>query len=250
MKAFLGAASLSLALLLAGCGGESGDNAASNGTAAANNAPLPQVEAPNGDWTQVVTKTADGGYVMGNPNAPVKLIEYASLTCPACKLFSDTASAELRDEYVKSGQVSWEFRNFVLNPIDLAAAMLVRCQPEGAFFGLVEQLYANQESWAGRFNEVPEAEMQRIQTLPREQQVAALAKAGQLDQFFRQRGMPENRINQCLSDPAHLQATVALNDVGQKNNVQGTPTFFINGEQVEGASQWDALEPKLREAIG
>ena len=248
MKAFFGAASVSMALLLAGCGDGDANNASTT-AAPENNAPLPQVEAPNGDWTQVVTQTADGGFLMGNPNAPAKLVEYASLTCPHCKTFSDQATDELRNEYVKSGQVSWEFRNFVFNPIDLAATMLARCQGPSAFFGLVEQLFANQQSWGSAFNEIPEAEMQRIQTLPREQQVAALAKAGGLDQFFRQRGMPESRINSCLADPQNLQATVALNEVAQRNQVEGTPTFFINGEKVENVADWAGLEPKLREAI-
>jgi protein-disulfide isomerase len=87
MKAFTGTAAL--ALLLAGCGGDSGGNSQ---TAAANNAaPVETVAAPNGgDWTQTVAQSPEGGMLMGNPAAPVKVIEYASYTCPACASFSAT----------------------------------------------------------------------------------------------------------------------------------------------------------------
>lgn len=249
MKAYLSGGTLALALLLAGCGDDAADTTA-NGAAPAAQEPLPQVEAPNGDWTQVVTQTPQGGFLMGNPNAPVKLVEYASLTCPACANFSVTATEELQNEYVKSGQVSWEFRNFVLNPIDLGVSMLVRCQGEGPFFRSVEQLYATQQEWLGRFSELPQAEMERIQSLPREQVVPAMVKAGGVDQFFRQRGMPEAQVNSCLADQQAVERIVQSNETAVKEDgVQGTPTFLINGEKVD-ASQWPELEPLLRQKIG
>mgnify|MGYP006198293023 CR=1 FL=1 len=159
MKALISSGALSLALLLGGCGDDGATNAAAVGNDAA---PLEQIAAPNGDWTEVVTQTEAGGYLMGNPDAPVKLVEYASLTCPACANFSTTATEKLRNEYVKSGQVSWEFRNFVLNPIDLGVSMLVRCQGAAPFFRSIEQLYATQEEWLGRFSAIPEAQMQQL----------------------------------------------------------------------------------------
>ena len=249
MKALISGGSLALALLLAGCG-EGGDAGNGTATSTANNQPLKQVEAPNGDWTQTVATTAEGGFVMGNPNAPVKLVEYASLTCPHCATFSGQATERLKNEYVKSGQVSYEFRNFVLNPIDLAATMLVRCQGTAPFFRLTEQLFEQQQQWTAGFSDIPPAEQQRVQGLPREQQVAAMAKAGGLDQFFRQRGMPEQRINACLGDQQELQAIVQRNEAAiNQYKVEVTPTFFINGEKLDGGT-WADVEPQLREAIG
>lgn len=254
MKALIGGTTLTLALLLAGCGDNGGENATATNTAAtatANSAPLTQVEAPNGDWTQVVTETGDGGFMMGNPNAPVKLIEYASLTCPHCAAFSEAGGEELKNEFVKSGQVSFEFRNFVMNPIDLAATMLVRCQGTGAFFKSTEQLFATQQQWATAASQISETEQQRIQSLPREQQVAAIAKAAGIDTFFRQRGMPEARINACLADQQAVQKIVQMNETAvNRDQVQGTPTFLINGEKVENVTTWEGLEPRLREEIG
>jgi protein-disulfide isomerase len=252
MKALIGSATLTLALLLAGCekGGDS-NSSAGNGTAAVSTAPLAQVEAPNGDWTQIVTQTQDGGFLMGNPNAPVKLVEYASLTCPHCATFSQEGSEKLKSQYVKSGQVSFEFRNFVLNPIDLAATMLVRCQGPGPFFKSVEQLFATQQQWTAGASGMSPEEQQRIAALPRDQQAGAFAKAAGIDTFFRQRGMPEARVNSCLADQQSVQKLVQINETAvQRDKVEGTPTFLINGEKVENVTTWQALEPKLREEIG
>src|SRR5687767_11435749 len=66
----------------------------------------------NGDWSTMVTKTPEGGFVMGNPNAKVKLVEYGSLTCDHCAAFEEQGGKALVDDYVKKGLVSWEFRNF------------------------------------------------------------------------------------------------------------------------------------------
>ena len=251
MKALIGGGTLALALLLAGCGdNEGGDAAAGNAGSTAGTAALPQVQAPNGDWTQVVTQTQEGGFLMGNPNAPVKLVEYASLTCPHCAAFSQAGSEPLKNQYVKSGQVSFELRNFVMNSTDLAATMLVRCQGTGPYFKSVEQLFATQQQWTAGSMQVPPGEQQRIAALPREQQVAALAKAGGVDTFFRQRGMPEAKVNSCLNDQQAIQNLVQMNETAvQRDKVTGTPTFLINGEKVE-AGTWAELEPMLRKEIG
>ena len=95
----LGAAAL--ALFMAGCGDKGGDSSGNN------SAPLTQIPAPNGgDWTETVAATPEGGFRMGNPEAPVKLVEYASITCPHCAEFAEQGTSALRDQYVKSGRVS------------------------------------------------------------------------------------------------------------------------------------------------
>ncbi|HEV2867353.1 MAG TPA: thioredoxin domain-containing protein [Allosphingosinicella sp.] len=245
MKAGFSAAALAVALILAGCG----DDAGNLGAAAANsNAPLPQIPAPNnGDWTQVVSRTATGATVMGNPQAPVKLVEYGSLTCPACRAFSQQGTERLRDTYVRSGQVSWEFRHLVIHGApDVALAMLTDCQPPAAFFRTIEQIYTQQSEIVDRLDQ---NEQQQIQALPPEQQLAPLARAMELDSFFARRGMPESRQTQCLGN---IQAAQRLADnanrAANEEGVQGTPTFFINGEKLD-VSDWAGVEGRLRAAI-
>jgi protein-disulfide isomerase len=245
MKKMTGASLIAVALMLTSCGGGDGNNAA---TANLNSA-LPQIPAPNnGDWSQVVTQTAEGGFRMGNPDAPVKLVEYASATCPHCRAFSEEATERLRDTYVKSGQVSFEYRNFVLNALDAAASLVARCQGPQAFFRINEQLFANQEQWTGALSE---EEQTRITQLPEGQQVPALFRAADLDQFFRQRGVPEARINQCLANQQELQRLADMRQTASdRYQIPGTPGFLINDELVRDVTTWGQLEPVLRERIG
>ena len=238
-KVFYGAA---LALVLAGCNGQS-DNGSANSSA-----PLAAIPAPNGgDWTQIVEQTADG-FRMGNPNAPVKLVEYASPTCSHCAEFSEQGAGPLTNNYVKTGRVSWEIRPYMLFPSDPGIAMLLRCHGAAPFFQLTEQLYADQPNWAGKLQQLPPEMLQQLETMPPAQRAAALVRATGLDEFFRLRGMPEGRISQCLADTSQLTALAELRTRATGEGVTGTPTFFINGNKVEEVGDWKGLEPRLRQA--
>ena len=245
MKSMLTAGAAALALLLAGCG-DGGGNAQS---AAADNTPLKQIAAPNGDWTQTVVKTPEGGFRMGNPDAPVKLVEYGSLSCPHCAEFEEQGGPALRDTYVKSGQVSWEFRTYLLFGPDAGISALLHCQGEGAFFPMVGQLYADQSNWAGRLQSRPAEQIQQIQNLPAREAAPAMLRATGVDEFFRQRGMPASRIQSCLADPAVLDQLAAITKRGNDEGINGTPSFLINGKVVPRAASWAALEPELRAAL-
>src|SRR3546814_11296312 len=87
---------------------------------------------------------------MGNPAAPVKLIEYLSYTCPHCAAFSAESAAVLRGRMVKSGKVSLELRNAVRDKLDLAAAALARCAGTQGFFAASDALFARQPDWSPR----------------------------------------------------------------------------------------------------
>lgn len=246
MKATLRVGMAAFALMAAAC-----DKKDEGAAPAGGGTTTPVAAAPAGQaWTDQVVATPQGGFLMGNPNAPVKLVEYASLTCPHCRDFTAAASDPLKQKYVGAGQVSWEFRNFVLNPLDVAATLLARCQGPGPFFKLTEQVYADQDAWVRKFNAAGEPELQRISALPEDRQFVALAQAAGLDQFFRARGLPEAKINACLTDKAGLQRIVALRELGANSDkVTGTPSFLINGELQDGVYDWATLEPKLREAL-
>ncbi|HEV2818401.1 MAG TPA: thioredoxin domain-containing protein [Allosphingosinicella sp.] len=252
MKQALSIGAAALALALAGCGGDGDGNSTNLSSATGtSSAPLPQIAAPNnGDWTETVTMTERGGFLMGNPNAPVKLIEYASITCSHCAEFSEQGGAILRDRYVRSGQVSWEYRPYMIFPTDPGIFMLLRCLGPGAFFRVSEQLYADQRTWAGRLQTMPREQAQQLDSMTPQQQAATLLRVTQLDQFFRQRGLPEARMNSCLADSNNLQQ---LGEITRRataeDGVGGTPTFIINGEKTD-ADRWSRLEPLLRNAVG
>jgi len=196
------------------------------------------------DWSQVAVRTPAGGVRIGNPAAPVKLIEYGSITCPHCAAFSGEAAAALRARYVRAGRVSWEYRPYLIFPTDPGVFMLLSCLPPSRFFPAAEQLYAMQRDWIGRVQALPEAQLQQLDGLSPNQRAAALVRAAGLVPFFRANGLTEPQIDACLADHAAL---VRLGDISRNANqlgVPGTPTFIINGRMV-GTLGWARLEPML-----
>ncbi|WP_182911972.1 DsbA family protein [Sphingomonas cavernae] len=244
MKRIIGLTALPLTLALAACG--SSDEAK---TADATSSAAP-IAAPAGQsWVDTITQTDEGGFVMGNPNAPIKLVEYASLTCSHCAEFADKGVAALKEKYISKGTVSLELRNYVRDPIDMTAALLSRCGGTGPYFQLTEQMFAAQSEWLNRFQSLGEEGFKRIQSLPPAQQFGELAKAGQLDQFVQQRGVSSQKAAQCLADKAAVDKLVAMNKKAtEEYNLTGTPMFMINGQVVPDTAAWEALEPKLRAA--
>ncbi len=247
MKSLVTGTALALALALTGCGEGGGSKAG-----AGESPKVAATPAPNGgDWSAVVSQTPEGGFVMGNPNAPVKLIEFASMTCSHCAAFSEEGAPSLVDKYVKTGQVSFEIRNFVRDPADLAAALLSRCSGPGPYFKLTDQIFAAQHDWLGKLQTMPASLQQQLQAMPPERVVATLADQAGLVQFVRVRGVPADKANACLADKEALQKLVDMSSAAQKDfQVTGTPTFVINNEVVENAGNWATLEPRIRAAIG
>lgn len=240
---------LAAALLLPGCGGGEEQAAPAVDEGAAEARPI-VTEAPDGDWTKVVNETAAGGYMMGDPDAPVKLIEYASFTCPHCARFHEAGYPELVEQYVKPGRVAFEFRNFVRDPADVAASLLARCAAPQAYFPIVSQLFADQENWFERFQQIGQDELQRINRLPPMEQAGRFAEAGGMIDFVKMRGIPEDRAQTCLADQGEMDELLNLYRVAtQEHDIPGTPSFVINGERVENASTWPQLEPRIREAL-
>src|SRR5687767_9431026 len=139
-----------LALCVAGCGGGDEGNAVAPPPGGQKIAPI--APPAGSDWTQMVTQTAEGGYRLGNPDAPVKLVEYGSYGCSHCALFDAEATEPLKN-YIRSGRVSWEFRSFMIFPSDPAVSVLASCRGPDAYFTLKEQLYATQAEWMGKLGE-------------------------------------------------------------------------------------------------
>jgi protein-disulfide isomerase len=239
----LTALALPLALGLAACGGEpAAPGAASTETAE----PIAKIAAPAGQaWVDTIAKTPEGGYRMGNPEAPIKLIEFASLTCGACANFAANAFESIRDEYVASGRVSFEVRNFVRDPIDVTAAMLTRCGAPESYFPLTEQVFANQPAIFERV-QAGTAQAEAAAALPEDQRFVALAQAFGLTDFFAARGISADQAKACLAKgAAATELANATNAQAAQYKITGTPTFLINGANAE-VSTWEELEPILQ----
>jgi protein-disulfide isomerase len=227
---------------------------------AATNTPvsLEQVPPPKGgDWTQVVTQTPSGSFVMGNPNAKVKLIEYGSMTCPHCREFDEAGTAKLIDTYVKSGQVSYEFRNYVRDAFDLAASLIARCNGAKSFFPLTRALYKDQPNWVQKIQSAPRDQLEQLQTMDSAQVPGQAAQFAGLPDWAAARGIAPAKSAQCLSNTAAVNQLVEMtsNATEEYPDFPGTPTFIINGKmvdlgQITAEQVWPALEAKIRGAIG
>lgn len=206
---------------------------------------------PGGTWADVVNATSDG-VIMGNPNATVKLVEIASLGCPFCKRFEDEGVPHLLD-YVKSGQMSWEFRPYLIHgPIDMAANLIVHCNGVKSFFPLVRAIYKDQPVWMAKVETVPPNKVEQIQNLPTNQIFVAMASLAGLQDWAAVRGVPQARSNQCLSDQKMIDHEVQVtSDVNnQYSDFKGTPSFVINGKLLsQDTSTWDKLQPQLQDAM-
>ncbi len=207
--------------------------------------------APNGDWSQYVTKTAAGGFVMGNPNAPAKLIEFGSMSCPHCAAFEKEGAPTLIDKYVKTGKVSWEFRNFIRDSFDLSAALVARCNGEKSFFGLTRGIYGTQPEWVAKLQAIPQDKMQAVMNLPPQQQFLTIAKTAGFEQFAALRGVPAAKADACLTNTAEVDKLVQMtSDATSQYNIPGTPGFVLNGSLLKDVATWELLEPKLKAASG
>ena len=199
------------------------------------------------DWTRTVSATPAGGFRMGNPAAKVKLVEYGSLSCPHCALFAAEGTEGVR-ALVKSGKLSFEFRNFVRNRSDAAASLLAGCGGAATFFPVVDAMYESQEQWTGAIIAFEREQKGEIDSLPLKERVARLAEAGGLPQLAAKAGVPAAKAKQCLADEAAMAGFEKATAAGVKLGVTGTPSFFINGSKAT-AFTWADLEPDLRRAI-
>jgi protein-disulfide isomerase len=238
----LAAAALPLALTLAACGNKT-PNAAPSGEPAAKVAP-PAGKA----WTDVVAKTEEGGYRVGNPDAPIKLVEYGALSCSHCAEFAKESGEKLLNDYVASGRVSYELRYFMLNAFDVPASLLATCGAPEAVIPLSEQFWAWQPNLFSNLQSVGDAKLQQAAALPPAQRMQTIAQLGGMTEFFASRGISRDQAATCLADSAKADALAKQTETAStKYQVTGTPTFFINDAPV-GTADWATLEPKLQAA--
>ena len=201
------------------------------------------------DWNRRVAATPEGGWLIGNPAAPVKLIEYASYTCPHCAHFAADGIPAVRSRYIATGKISLEFRQFALNPIDLTEGMLVRCTATpAAAMALGEKMFAEQAKILDRAPGQVEAEA--LNKTPEAQFHTEVARVMGLDKWAIANGLPAARVKACLADLKLRDRIVAIRSKAiDTYDIQGTPSFVLNGKRLDKTATWQALEPQLKAAL-
>lgn len=240
-KALLAA---SMALALVACGKKD----EGSGAAAPSSEAIAKIAAPAGqNWADTYAATPEGGYRMGNPNAPIKLVEYGALSCSHCAEFAEKSAGELRDNFIASGRVSYEVRFFMLNALDVPATLLATCGAPEATVPLAEQFWGWQKNMFTQL-QANEAALNAASQLPPEKRFAAIAQAGGMDSFFASRGIAADQAKVCLADTAKATKLVeATNKAGQELGITGTPTFFLNGAKLE-TNTWEGVKVALEKA--
>jgi protein-disulfide isomerase len=194
------------------------------------------------NWNSTVVVTPEGGHLVGNPAAAVKLVEYVSYTCNHCAHFEIEADAPLRLTFIAPGKGSVEYRPLLRNKIDLAASLLVRCGPVSKFRGNHAAVLRSQEKW---FGEVSPAQQQRWNSPDLPTAMRAIAGDLKLYDLMTARGYSRVQLDRCLSDRAAATKLAEQSQFAIETlNVKSTPSFLINGE-VQDAHDWSALRPRL-----
>jgi len=198
--------------------------------------------APAKDWTRTVTQTPEGAYVLGNPAAKNRLVEYVSYTCPHCAHFVAEGTAPLKSGWVAKGMLAIEVRNLIRDRFDLTSALLARCGGAARFFGNHEALFANQGAWLDLARAYQPS-------LPANASQAAIMadiadKTGLLA-LMEKRGVTPAEGKACLADKKALDQVLAMTKRGlEQDGVQGTPSFIVNGKMTD-AHDWAGLRPLL-----
>ncbi len=179
-------------------------------------APTVVVQAPDKASLLNVQPT---DHVLGDPKAPITLIEYASFTCPHCAHFSSAVLPEVKKKWVDTGKVKLIYRDFPLDQTALKAAQLAECAGNDKYFGVVDMIFDTQQKWAVASDPISE-----------------LAKS------LRIAGMGDAEVKACLANDAVANGVIADYRGGETLGVNSTPTLFINGEQFKGARTVEELD--------
>ena len=160
-----------------------------------------------------------GDHVLGDPKAPITMIEYASFTCPHCAHFATTILPEVKKKWVDTGKVKLIYRDFPLDQTAVKVAQLAECAGNDKYFGVVDVIFSTQPKWA-------------VASDP----IAELAK------LLRIAGMGEAEVKACLANDAVQNGVIADYRGGEVLGVNSTPSLFINGEQFKGARSVEELD--------
>lgn len=195
-------------------------------------------------WHAEVEKT-ERGFLIGDPEAEVSMIEFISYTCPHCADFAQQGEGAIDMVLLAPGKMNLEVRPVIRNGVDLAVSLLVQCGGPDGFKDRHRMYLARQRQWLAQAQSAP-ASQQAVWARGDRAARLNVAMALDLDDMLAERGMSRTDITACLSDD---QAALALIRGGQADaaefSVRGTPSFALDGELLEGVHSWGTLYPVL-----
>ncbi|MFC0205589.1 thioredoxin domain-containing protein [Novosphingobium soli] len=200
------------------------------------------------NWAARVETMANGSHRLGNPEAPVKLVEYVSYTCPHCAHFHKEADPVLRLTLVPKGQVSVTVTNFLRNPLDLTVAMLTNCGDPKRFFVRHSAFFASQEQWLAKA-QAANAEQQR-RWYQGEMPARMRAIASDLGFYDKMAswGIGRAQADACLANQPMLDKLKAQQAEGAALGIEGTPSFTLDGELLD-AHDWASVSKAITEKV-
>jgi protein-disulfide isomerase len=196
------------------------------------------------DWLRSTRHTREGGFLIGNPEATTKIVEYVSPSCPECAQFTHEAGEQLFQQYVRTGHVSVEYRLYYRNGVDIAAGMLLNCLPPDNYFDMMHNLLGSQPQWLGRIAQVTPAQRQALSGLPALEVARRMIPMLGLDAIARRNGLDTAAQQACLTQE-RLDGIERVHQAAVQAGVQGTPSFAVNGT-LSSAHNWAALAPLVR----
>lgn len=209
-------------------------------------ATVPSQSAQQGrNWTTHVVET-EGGHAIGNPDAPLRLTEYISYTCPTCARFAREGEGALALAYIAPGRVRLEIRHLLRDPVDLTAALLTHCGAPAKFPHNHAAFMLSQESWLGRMDTASAAQRQRWTTGDAAARRRAIAGDLGFYGIMERRGYGRAAADRCLSDEAMARRLAEHSAADWRiPGITGTPAFAIDGAVLAGTHGWALLEPQL-----
>jgi len=199
--------------------------------------------APN--WTSVVAKT-EAGYRLGNPEAKVKLIAFESYTCSHCAHFEKDAGPVLKLAYVRTGNVSYEVRSFVRDPVDLTAAMLTRCVAPAKFFDAHRAFFLSYDDWFPLAASASKAQRDRWFAADRAAARRSIASDFGFYEIIERQGVSRVQADKCLANDALARKLADQTKAAAETyHVSGTPSFAVDGALLIGTHNWELLRPQI-----
>lgn len=205
------------------------------------------VAAPR--WDRTIAITPDGFPVMGNPDAPVKVIEFISYTCSHCADFAKESKVPLSAGLVRQGKVSVELRPYLRNSIDEVPSLLALCGPRSQYFANSAAILAAQTTWFKPPGDPGyEARWHSLEAKPAEQR-RMMAKDLGLTKLMLARGYTSAALEACLNDQTKRDWLQKQTDYAETTiGVIGTPSFLINGV-LQDVYGWVELAPRISAAL-